>query len=95
VAPEAARPAEPSAPTPTRRAEPPLDDAQRLQRSREIADVYNQSMEAYRAGRLEEARAGFVKVVESGLIPPPMEDTLRGYIRDIDARLTRSRSGPR
>ena len=72
-----------------------MDDALRLQRSREIADVYNQSMEAYRAGHLEEARAGFVKVVESGLIPPPMEDTLRGYIRDIDARLTRSRSEPR
>lgn len=95
VAPEPAPPAEPSAPTPARSAQPPLDDAERLQRSREIADVYNQSMEAYRAGHLEEARAGFVKVVESGLIPPPMEDTLRGYIRDIDARLTRSRSEPR
>ena len=72
-----------------------MDDALRLQRSREIADVYNQSMEAYRAGHLEEARAGFVKVVESALIPPPLEDKLRGYIRDIDARLARSRSGPR
>ncbi len=91
--PESAAPAEP--PAPARRAEPPLDDAVRLQRSREIADVYNQSMEAYRAGRLEEARAGFVKVVESELIPPPMEDTLRGYIRDIDARLTRGPGGPR
>ncbi len=95
VAPESAPPAEPPAPTPAHSAEPPMDDALRLQRSREIADVYNQSMEAYRAGHLEEARAGFVKVVESGLIPPPMEDTLRGYIRDIDARLTRSRSEPR
>ncbi len=95
VAPESAPPAAPAAPTPTRRAEPPLDDAVRLQRSREIAAVYNQSMEAYRAGHLEEARAGFVKVVESGLIPPPMEDTLRGYIRDIDARLTRSPGGSR
>jgi sugar lactone lactonase YvrE len=80
---------------PARRAQPPMDDAERLRRSREIADVYNQSMEAYRAGHLEEARAGFVKVVESGLIPPPMEDMLRGYIRDIDARLTRSPGGRR
>jgi len=95
IAPEPVPPAVPPALTPARKAEPPMDDAVRLQRSREIADVYNQSMEAYRAGRLEEARAGFVKVVESELIPPPMEDTLRGYIRDIDARLTRSRSGPR
>ena len=52
-------------------------------------------MDQYRAGRLEEARAGFVKVIESGLIPPPMEETLRGYIRDIDARLARSRGGQR
>jgi hypothetical protein len=95
TAPEAPPPAEPATPTPARRAEPPMDDALRLQRSREIADVYNQSMEAYRAGYLEEARAGFVKVVESGLIPPPMEDTLRGYIHDIDARLARRRSEPR
>jgi sugar lactone lactonase YvrE len=87
---EPVRPVEPPAPAPARSAAPPLDDALRLQRSREIADVYNQSMEAYRAGHLEEARAGFVQVVESGLIPPPMEDMLRGYIRDIDARLTRS-----
>ncbi|MCL5280209.1 MAG: 6-bladed beta-propeller [Planctomycetes bacterium] len=72
-----------------------MNDAERLQRSREIGGVYKQSMEAYRAGRLEEARAGFVKVVESGLIPPPMEDMLRGYIRDIDARLTHSPGGPR
>jgi sugar lactone lactonase YvrE len=84
-----------SAPAPTRSSAPPMDDAERLRRSREIADVYNQSMEAYRAGHLDEARAGFVKVVESGLIPPPMEDRLRGYIRDIDARLTRSPGGPR
>jgi sugar lactone lactonase YvrE len=95
AAPEPAPPAAPAAPTPVRRAEPPMDDALRLQRSGEIADVYYQSMEAYRAGHLEEARAGFVKVVESGLIPPPMEETLRLYIRDIDARLARRRSEPR
>jgi sugar lactone lactonase YvrE len=91
TAPETSPPAEP----PTRTAGPPMDDAERLQRSRELGGVYKQSMEAYRAGRLEEARAGFVKVVESGLIPPPMEDMLRGYIRDIDARLTRNPGGPR
>jgi hypothetical protein len=91
TAPETSPPAEP----PTRTAGPPMDDAERLQRSRELGGVYKQSMEAYRAGRLEEARAGFVKVVESGLIPPPTEDMLRGYIRDIDARLTRNPGGPR
>ncbi len=91
AAPETRPAAEPRA----RAAQPPMNDAERLQRSREIGNVYKQSMEAYRAGHLEEARAGFVKVVESGLIPPPMEDKLQGYIRDIDARLARSPGGPR
>jgi hypothetical protein len=59
-----------------------------VQRSQqEIADLYYRSMEWYRAGRLEEARAGFVEIVKSGLIPPPMEQTLRGYIKDIDGKL--------
>jgi hypothetical protein len=52
-------------------------------------------MDLYRAGRLEEARAGFVKVIASGLIPPPMEETLKGYIKDIDGRLARGRGGSR
>jgi hypothetical protein len=60
-----------------------------------MADLYYQSMDSYRAGRLEEARAGFVKVIASGLIPPPMQETLRGYIRDIDARLARERATQR
>lgn len=66
-------------------------DDELLQRTQAVAELYYQSMEHYRAGRLAEARAGFVKVIASGLIPPPMERTLRGYLQDIDSRLARSR----
>jgi len=68
-------------------AAPPREDAERMQRTREIAEVYSRSMELYRAARLEEARAGFVEVIKSGLIPPAMEQTLRGYVKDIDSKL--------
>jgi hypothetical protein len=91
VPPAAAPPAAAVAPKP---AQSP-DDAQRLQRTKSVADLYYQSMEQYRAGRLEEARAGFMKVIQSGLIPPAMEETLKGYIKDIDGRLTRNRGGQR
>ncbi len=76
-------------PPATRKVEPPTEDGQQLQRMKEIAEVYYRSMDLYRAGRLEQARAGFRQVIESGLIPPPMEETLKGYIRDIDVRLRR------
>ena len=72
------------------KAEPKGGEAERLQRMQAIADVYYRSMEFYRAGQLEEARAGFVEVVASGLVPPPMEQTLRGYLKDIDSRLSRA-----
>ena len=60
---------------------------EQTKRMDEIVQVYYASMTLYRAGRLAEARAGFVEVIESGLIPPPMEKTLEGYLRDIDSRL--------
>jgi hypothetical protein len=56
-----------------------------------MADLYSRSMELYRAGKLEEARAGFVGVLVSGLMPRPIEQTLRDYIKDIDNRLARER----
>ena len=74
---------------------PPADNAEQLQRMQAMAEVYYRSMELYRAGRLEEARAGFVSVVTSGLVPPPMEQTLRGYIKDIDSQLARQRGAKR
>jgi DNA-binding beta-propeller fold protein YncE len=92
---EAARPVESAsvaaAPGPGQQA----DEARRLQDPGTIVDLYNQSMDQYRAGRLEQARAGFLKVIASGSIPPAMVETLKGYIKDIDARLARGRGGPR
>ena len=73
-------------PVPTE-ADSQTDEAKRRAETERIAQVYYQSMALYRAGHLKEARAGFAEVLQSGLIPPPMEETLRGYLRDIDARL--------
>jgi len=86
--PQAQSAPEPVVPSEMQPQTPPAQDTQRMEG---IAQLYYQSMAFYRAGRLAEARAGFVKVIESGLIPPPMRETLEGYIRDIDSR---SEGGP-
>jgi DNA-binding beta-propeller fold protein YncE len=51
------------------------------------AELYYRSMSLYRAGRLEEAREGFLKVLNSGLIPPEMAKTIDDYLRDINNTL--------
>jgi hypothetical protein len=85
--PERAAPVPQEAPPAPAEAERKTDEKSQQQRAEEIAQVYYQSMALYRGGRLQEARAGFVEVLGSGLIPPAMEETLRGYLRDIDSRL--------
>ncbi len=57
---------------------------------REIAELYYSSMAFYRAGRLEKARQGLVKVLKSALIPPVMAKTIRNDLADIDNRLAKS-----
>jgi len=79
----------PSRPPVAPEAEPGVSGAPEAERMQEVAQRHYQSMAFYRAGRLSEARAGFVEVIESGLIPPPMRETLEGYLRDIDGRLPR------
>lgn len=64
------------------------DDAA-AKRRQEVADLYYRSMAYYRDGQLGRARDGFVEVLNSGLIPAEMENTVRGYIADIDRRLAR------
>lgn len=64
-------------------------ESQQYKSKREIADVYYRSMAFYRAGQLEEARQGFVKVLESGLIPAAMAKTLQSYLEDIDNASTK------
>lgn len=52
----------------------------------DMADVYYRSMYLYRNGRFAEARPGLVEVLESGLIPPPMAESVRMILTDIDSR---------
>ncbi len=56
-------------------------------RKREIADLYYRGVGLYRTGQLEKAREGFVEVVNSGLIPAPMEKTISDYVKKIDKTL--------
>jgi len=58
----------------------------------EIAELYYRSMGLYRAGQLEEAREGLVKVLNSGLIPPEMGKTIQKYLADIDNALAKRQS---
>lgn len=57
-----------------------------------VADLWHRSVSLYRSGQLEEARRGFVTVLNSGLIPPAMEKTIENYLADIEDTLTRRRS---
>ncbi len=91
VAPSAPRP--PETP-PTAPAVDPEEQAARVQQQiRAVAELYRQSMMQYRAGELAQARAGFIKVIESQLIPPQMEETLRGYVKEIDGKPGRGPGG--
>jgi predicted CXXCH cytochrome family protein len=58
-------------------------------RKKEISELYYSSMAFYRTGQLTKAREGFVKVLNSGLIPEQMAKTIRDYISDIDNSLTK------
>lgn len=62
-------------------------DKQSDTKIKEIADLYYNSMAFYRTGQLMQAREGFVKVLNSGLIPESMAKTIRGYMLDIDNSL--------
>ena len=52
-----------------------------------IAELYYRSMGFYKIGELKEARAGFIKVIASGMIPAKMARWLEGYVAEIDSRL--------
>ncbi|UCG56712.1 MAG: hypothetical protein JSU70_17830 [Phycisphaerales bacterium] len=68
---------------------------QMLERQKAVAELYYRSMALYRGGKLQEAREGFLKVAESGLIPAPMAKTVRGYIAEIDSALAKRQSRER
>ncbi|MEJ2702839.1 MAG: cytochrome c3 family protein [Sedimentisphaerales bacterium] len=72
--------------------EPSMTPEQREQlneREREIAELYYRSIEYDRKGELKRARDGLLKVLNSGLAPAPMADTIRAHVADIENRLAR------
>ena len=85
--------AEPPAAKSAPGAEQPLDDIAVAQQMKAIVDLYLQSVKSYRAGDLALARMGFLEVIRSGLVPPPMVEEINGYLKDIDRRLARERKG--
>lgn len=65
------------------------DRAARSKQNEEIAALFYRSVNSYREGKLEDARKGFVTVLDSGLIPPAMEKTIENYLAAIDDTLTK------
>ena len=66
-----------------------------VEQKQQMAELYYHSMALYRAGRLEEARAGLVEVIQSGQIPPAMVKTIERYLATIDNRLAVGPNGRR
>ncbi len=53
-----------------------------------IAETYYKSMAAYQTRDLTAAKEGFTRVLQSGLMPVAMADSIRGYLADIEAAQT-------
>jgi len=54
----------------------------------EMAQLYYQSISLYHAGKLEEARRGFVEVFNSDVVPDAIRRALKGYIDTVDRLLS-------
>jgi hypothetical protein len=64
-----------------------VDDNLDKQR-KEITEIYNRSVQLYRAGEMEKAREGFVEVARYGLLVVPQGQTAEDYLIQIDSILT-------
>ena len=71
-----------SRPATLAKAEPRTKDLQ-YEQQKKIAELYYSSMTLYRAGRLNKAREGLVKVLKSGLTPPAMTKTIQDDLAEI------------
>ncbi len=56
---------------------------------KEITEIYNRSVQLYRAGEIEKARAGFVEVARSGVLVAPKGQAAEDYLIQIDGILTK------
>jgi hypothetical protein len=59
----------------------------------EITEIYNRSVQLYRAGEIEKAREGFVEVARYGLLVVPPGQTAEDYLIQIDSILTEQLKG--
>ena len=59
------------------------------EQKRQITEVYDRSVEFYRAGQLEEAREGFIEAAKSGLLSTSEAEQVEDYLVKIDDALTR------
>ena len=69
-------------------------DAAFDKKRKEITELYNRSVEAYRAGELEKARDGFSEVIKSGMLVAPKGQSAEDYLVQIDSILTARLKGP-
>jgi Flp pilus assembly secretin CpaC len=60
-----------------------LDD-QLDEQKKAATEIYNQSVELYKAGELEKAREGFVKIAANDLVEAPAGETAEDYLLKID-----------
>ena len=60
---------------------------------KEITEIYNRSVQLYRAGEIEKARDGFVEVARYGLLVVPQGQTAEDYLIQIDSILTEQLKG--
>jgi type II secretory pathway component GspD/PulD (secretin) len=54
------------------------------EQKKEITELYNRSVEFYKAGELEKAREGFVKIAAGDLVTAPPGETAEDYLLKID-----------
>lgn len=59
----------------------------------EITEIYNRSVQLYRAGEIEKAREGFVEVAKYGVLVTPKGQTAEDYLIQIDSILTEKLKG--
>ncbi|MGD0552124.1 MAG: hypothetical protein ABSB25_05675 [Sedimentisphaerales bacterium] len=60
---------------------------------KEITEIYNRSVQLYRAGEIEKARDGFVEVARYGMLVVPKGQTAEDYLIQIDSILTEKLKG--
>jgi len=62
----------------------------RAARQRTLAGLYYRSIQAHRAGRLVEARAGFAELARSEDLLEPIRQTIQRYLAEIDRTLNQT-----